>query len=837
MKRRGKRARGWNYRVTGGITVLFALLMVAGFYLTQIVLLENAQNLGNELASRYAAETLQDIHSAEILLNLGVDFLEDQVETGSDGESLEAWIRSFFQKVEDITVSQTMTPYAVIDGKLIYGRPWAGEDGYDTTQTAWYQKAIQADGQTVFTDAYTDAATGELVITIARKCENAGHVLAFDLYPGRLAAEEGEGSLPLGSSYFLCDSTGSLLYAQTSLQTESWAELEKYIQVVFDQIQAGQLDGAQEYIYDLTAEKRAVYFNTTENGWVSIITIPYSALLGELRQVFDWAMIFCGGFLLFLISMSVREYLLQKRIARGNEIVAALGNQYYSIYRVNWAQGLYEMVKGAEDISSQIPPKGRYDQLLEVIGRVIDQETFDQFKTSFSLENIHSLVERNITDFGGDFRRLFGGEYRWVNVRLLFDSSLQPDEAILCFRQVEREKAEQLRQFQVLENALDRARESEAAQEQFFSQMSHDMRTPLNVIVGTVQLARQKTEDSRAVADCLKKIQVSAGQLLELINDILEMGRMERTDLHLKNDPCDLEETVSQCLSAFQAQAELQHKKLEVSFDLTHQKVYADAFRLQQVLNNLMSNAMKFTGQGDTIRVEVSQPPRQERGVCRIVVEDTGVGMSEEFLPKLFTPYARESRFGVQTVLGTGLGMAIVQTIVTRMGGQIQVESQVGKGTVFTLLLPLEPVEETQLQPQPEETEDPTTALRGVRILLADDFEMNLEIATELLKLCGAQVTQARNGKEAVEAFQGSEPGYFDAILMDMNMPVMDGCEAAEAIRAMARPDAATVPILAVTANAFAEDVAATARAGMNAHIAKPIDMTQLAKVLGSLRK
>ena len=179
--------------------------------------------------------------------------------------------------------------------------------------------------------------------------------------------------------------------------------------------------------------------------------------------------------------------------------------------------------------------------------------------------------------------------------------------------------------------------------------------------------------------------------------------------------------------------------------------------------------------------------------------------------------------------------MTIVHTIVTRMGGQIQVESAPGEGTAFTLTIPMEPVTENEEERPELPAEDPTQVLQGKRVLLAEDYEMNLEIATELLKLCGAQVTQARNGQEAVEAFARSQPGEFDVILMDMNMPVLDGCGAAEAIRAMERPDAASVPILAVTANAFAEDVAATARAGMNAHIAKPIDMKQLAGVLRSL--
>ena len=831
MKRGSKRTRGWNYRVTGGITAIFLLLFVLGFYLTQRVLLDNAQELGNELAGRYAEEELQNLRAEELLLTLGVEAMEDQVAAGIGQEELEQWVQSFFQKVLEVDDSGRITPWAVVGGVTVSAGD-AGGSGHDGLQTEWYRQAMASDGQVVFTADPGWTEEQYAVLTMAQRCGTTENVIAFELYLEDMVMESGEGSLPAGSSYYLCDTDGELLYAKTQVEVAP-EELAQYIRTVFWQIQAGELDGAQTYVYDMASEKRAVYFHIAPNGWVSIITIPYSALLGDLRQVFDGTMLVCGGFLLFLIVMSVREYRLQKRMARVNETVAALGNLYYSIYRVNWAQGTYEAVKIAEDLAHRIPARGRYDQLLDVVGQVIDRETFEQFKTSFSLPNIRRLVEQNVSDFGGDFRRLFGTEYRWVNVRLLFDGSLQKEEAVLCFRQVEEEKARQLRQLQVLENALDRARESEATREQFFSQMSHDMRTPLNVIIGTAELAQRGGEEK--IADCLKKIQVSAKHLLELINDILEMSRIERTDLSLKNDPCELQETVTQCLSGFQTQAELQHKTLEVTFSLSHPRVYADAFRLQQVLNNLVSNAMKFTGEGDQIQVEVSQPARQDLSICRIVVRDTGIGMSEEFLPKLFTPYARESRFGVQTVLGTGLGMTIVHTIVTRMGGQIQVESAPGEGTTFTLTIPMEPVTENEEERPELPAEDPTQVLQGKRVLLAEDYEMNLEIATELLKLCGAQVTQARNGQEAVEAFASSQPGEFDVILMDMNMPVLDGCGAAEAIRAMERPDAASVPILAVTANAFAEDVAATARAGMNAHIAKPIDMKQLAGVLLSL--
>ena len=472
---------------------------------------------------------------------------------------------------------------------------------------------------------------------------------------------------------------------------------------------------------------------------------------------------------------------------------------------------------------------------MQSVSEVLDSETFSQFQSSFSLDNLQRLLEEEVPDFGGDFLRRFGEEYRWVNVRLLFAPSLQPHEAVLCFRLVDGEKAAQLKQLQLMEHALESAKQSEAAREQFFSQMSHDMRTPLNVIIGTAQLAQRTCEEKSQTY--LKKIQVAAHQLLSLINDILEISRIEQAGLHLENRQFDLAETVSQCVSAFQTQAELQEKELTLSLQLDSTQVYGDSFRLQQILNNLLSNALKFTGKGDRIQVSVEQLQKDKHAKYRLVVADTGIGMSKEFLPKLFLPYERETRFSTQTVLGTGLGMPIVKSIITSMGGQIQVDSTLGEGSTFTLTLPMETAEEQT--PVPSDTsqspKDLSHSLSGKRVLLAEDYDMNMEITTELLQMCGAQVAQAWNGQEALEQFQASQPGYFDVILMDMNMPVMDGCTGAAAIRALDRPDSQTVPILALTANAFAEDIAASSQAGMNAHMAKPVDMEQLAALLQQL--
>ena len=387
-----------------------------------------------------------------------------------------------------------------------------------------------------------------------------------------------------------------------------------------------------------------------------------------------------------------------------------------------------------------------------------------------------------------------------------------------------------------MEDALEIARQNEASKQTFFSSMSHDMRTPLNAIIGLSDLAGQHTDDPRKTREYLGKINTSSRQLLGLINDILDMSRMEQGKVVLDRRSFDLCGCVEECLAPFRVQAERDRKTLSVRFDLSPRPLMGDPFRVRQILNNLISNALKFTPEGGSVSLSVAQMDEGEYAKYKFVVADTGIGMSAEFLKRLYEPYARELRFSPKQASGTGLGMSITKNLVAQMDGEIQVESQPGRGSTFTVILPFAAAEESrETISQAAETTDFT--LDGLHILLAEDNEINMEITVELLAAQGVQVTQAWNGAEAVEQFRQSPPGSFDAILMDMQMPLLDGCGAARAIRAMDRPDAGTIPILAVTANAFAEDISATTAAGMDAHISKPIDFRILCQTLGRLAR
>ena len=365
-------------------------------------------------------------------------------------------------------------------------------------------------------------------------------------------------------------------------------------------------------------------------------------------------------------------------------------------------------------------------------------------------------------------------------------------------------------------------------------QVSSQLRLSLgNIHNALTRLAPPDLRDQRESVDRdAAALCQSYYRILRLTNNLSDASEPERTE----GQGMDNDDIVGVCRTVMEqaaVPAELLGIRLEFRSAKASQIIAMDSGRVQRLLLNLLSNAMKFTKAGNRVSVTLRQMDEGKRNNYLFVVEDNGPGMSEEFLPKLFDPYEREVRFGAKEVTGTGLGMPIVKNLVTRMGGQIAVRSALGKGTTFSVTIPFDVGE----MPAPVEEKSPQelVQLAGRHILLAEDNLLNMEIATELLKMRGAKVTQAEDGRKALEAFQESAPFSIDAILMDMQMPEMDGCESTRAIRALDRPDAKHVPIIALTANAFAEDITRTTQAGMNAHLAKPINIEQLCSVLTKL--
>lgn len=383
----------------------------------------------------------------------------------------------------------------------------------------------------------------------------------------------------------------------------------------------------------------------------------------------------------------------------------------------------------------------------------------------------------------------------------------------------------------LLNKAALEAQAANVAKSEFLSNMSHDIRTPINGIMGMTDIALRHFEDKERVRECLNKISGSSEHLLSLINDVLDMSRIESGKIVIAENSIDLIRVVDNCVSILDGQIRKKKVKLRKEYtNIIHRLVIGDQLHISQILVNILGNAVKFTPKDGTVDVRVKEIGSDgETATFRLEIEDNGIGMREEFLPKIFEPFAQEDRDSRTEYRGTGLGMAITKKFVDLMNGKISVVSRHGEGTLFTveLTLRIDTAEQVKLEANQEEI-----SLNGLKVLLVEDNELNMEIALCMLEDEGIQVTTAINGEDALECFKRSKLNEYDAILMDIMMPVMNGLEATKAIRALERPDAQHVPIIAMTANAFSEDIIRTKEAGMNEHLAKPMKLDVLLKIL-----
>ncbi len=387
----------------------------------------------------------------------------------------------------------------------------------------------------------------------------------------------------------------------------------------------------------------------------------------------------------------------------------------------------------------------------------------------------------------------------------------------------------------ILKAAAEDARSANRAKSEFLSHMSHDIRTPINGIMGMTELALKNVSDRAWVEDCLGKISNSSQHLLSLINDVLDMSRIESGKVTLNSAPMNMDAVTDECASIIGGQLLERDLELIREFDdFAQAHLIGDELRLRQVLINILGNAVKFTPDGGRIWFRVKETGSADgKASFHFEIEDTGIGMKQEFLKHIWDPFAQEDGGSRTSYKGTGLGMAITKQFVEMMGGTISVESQLNVGSKFVIDLSLDiDPHAAEAAGTPEEAE---LHLEGMRVLLVEDNEINMEIAQYLLEDVGIAVTCAENGQLALEQFQSHEAGSFDVILMDIMMPVMNGLDAARAIRALDRPDAKTIPIVAMTANAYDEDVRHAREAGMNGHLAKPIDTAMLYRTLSEL--
>ncbi|MCQ4637366.1 response regulator [Anaerovorax odorimutans] len=655
-----------------------------------------------------------------------------------------------------------------------------------------------------------------------------------------------------------------------------------------------------------------------------------------------------------------REQLLERRT-----LLSAVASAYPIIISVNISQDKIDILYFEHGLKVNLGEPKSYTDLYEVFMPIIEPEAREEYEKRFSLKALKETLGKKKNEVFLEARAmLMDGQLHWISVQIIHvENPYSGDQmAILLSRRVDEQKYEEEQSRRVLRSALENAKAANEAKSQFLSNMSHDIRTPMNAIVGMTAIAKAHLDDRARIKDCLKKIDLSSTHLLNLINDVLDMSKIESGKLVLREEPFNLAEMIVDTVGLVLPQAN--SNDLEINVKLTpmkNERVVGDLLRIRQVCLNIFSNAVKYTPAGGKITIEMEQVSSKRKGYGTYLLrcEDTGIGMTEEFQKKLFTPFERMQGSTVSRISGTGLGMAITKNIVDLMNGHIDVKSESGKGSLFTVTLPLK-LEEAQQEKVPkiwlgartliidddqqaceaaveiltdmgilaeyvdngrdalekiaaaqqskepyqlvlvdwkmpdmdgaetsekiraivgpevpiifltaydwseieqevkargvtgflskpfyrsnlcyllnelDEREDgedtfiyKTEKFSGKRVLLVEDNPLNMEIARELIKEAGLRIEEALNGQEAVDKFRASSAGYYDLILMDIQMPIMDGYEATEHIRSieLERPDAKRVPIVAMTANAFAEDAQEALRSGMNDHISKPVDI------------
>lgn len=391
-----------------------------------------------------------------------------------------------------------------------------------------------------------------------------------------------------------------------------------------------------------------------------------------------------------------------------------------------------------------------------------------------------------------------------------------------------------------IERAAKRAEEASEAKTRFLFNMSHDIRTPMNAIIGFSDLLEKHLDDKEKVHDYIKKIQLSGSFLLSLINYVLEMARIESGKATLRTEVGDAQELLGALNAVFEPAVEKKRLKYNCTLDVEHRFIICDVTKVREIVLNIISNSVKYTPEGGSVTVQIKEIPWEKEGwtAYRILVEDTGIGMGAEYLPHIFEEFTRERTSTESKVVGAGLGLPIVKALIDLMGGTIQVESERGKGSKFEVILPFEIASEEEVKDSYVKKEEKLyNRSKEKRILLAEDNELNAEIAITILEENGFKVERAEDGCKCVELFSEKPAGYYSTILMDIQMPNMDGYTASRKIRGMEREDAKAIPIIALTANAFDEDRNKAFAAGMNGHIAKPIDVGRMVRSIGALVK
>ncbi|MDE6602632.1 MAG: response regulator [Lachnospiraceae bacterium] len=967
---------------------VFILVVVLCINILNQALWDNANEMGLTLVENYTASEESKIRTCESILNIGVNYLAERERADISIEELRQGLYPFMDELTDMYGEENIQVYGMAFNatQVVSNNPEIEERlTFDITGTDYYRGAVEAAGDIYISPAYTDAITGLSVVTMCKVVPATGSFLAIDIKPSYFEHHNENLVLPKDSSYYLVGSQGALLYYNSCWDYQ----YEDFQNLVNGYVKDANYEKGKCVLENVTPADgivRNIYFHHMSNGWTGILTIPKNEILSG-ANTFRYICI-----LLVLLGTAVcvfqvvREYLNEKhnqalieendRMAEQTRIyrnaMDSMARACRSIYYVDMKTQACEVVypRNEGKIIS-----GDYEKEMSVLitGNIVMEDNLEQVRDFLKLSNIRQMLfEKDHIEQQFKRKRPDSKEYEWCSIAITTAERTRDGKLAaitLAVRNIDDVISREEEQREMLALAVQRAEAANHAKSDFLSRMSHDIRTPMNAILGMTSVAQMHIDEKERVLDALEKITISGKHLLGLINEVLDMSRIESGKVSLTEDAFNLSDTIESLLTVFRAQMEAKGIQFNAGIaKLEHENVVGDDQHLQQIFMNIMGNAVKFTPSGGEISIHIEEKPSHipGSGYYEFTFQDTGIGMSEEFIQTIFEPFSRAADSRIGKIEGTGLGMSIAVSIARMMDGDIKVESTLGKGSKFvvTVYLKLDDSSEADLLPyagfpvlvvddeedacesaceiirslgmaaeaahdgdeaierireaqaekpfsvaildwkmpgkdgletakdirslvgddislvilsaydwadiETEATEvgvnafigkplfksrlirvlkevlghgdeeEETTALdtfreqdfSGRRVLLVEDNEINIEVAKELLGIVGIQVDMAENGQLAVEAVEGKEPGYYDLIFMDIQMPVMNGYEAAKAIRASGRKDLENIPIVAMTADAFADDIRKAEEAGMNGHVSKPVDIERLEEAL-----
>ena len=538
-----------------------------------------------------------------------------------------------------------------------------------------------------------------------------------------------------------------------------------------------------------------------------------------------------------LSDITDAKLLEQQKDRENGEIIQSLGKIYNTILYVDAQNDTYRIIKGGNE-KMKISIGECYSKSFELLKNEIELSEKSQNDIDLiNLEKYKEKYEKNEHFFEHDYSVNFGGENKYYRIESLLSGNENKLEHItMGIRDVTGLRLKELKSQEMLRASYESAKQANEAKSDFFSRMSHDIRTPMNAIVGLTRIMENHIDERECIEDCIGKINESSQLLLELINEVLDMSRVEQGKMKIEEKPVALSELIERVGTIIKPEMDKHSHKFIVENKLPQNAYLGDQLRLQQILINLLSNAAKFTHDGGTVSLKCSTKQTSE-STCDVdfIVSDNGIGMSEDFLKRIYKPFERGDNTEVSQIQGTGLGMSIVNNLVELMNGRIDVQSKENIGTTFKITLPMQitAAKTKRVRKSVSNVEKPD--LSGRRVLIVEDNEINMLITNELIKNLGAEVDCAEDGQLALKKFESSAIHGYDLIIMDVRMPVMDGYTATRKIRELNRSDAKTIPIFAMTANAFAEDVHDALQAGMNCHLSKPIKVDTLYERISEL--